>query len=33
MRHVTVERTRAILGIVVLVAIGLVLEAGRRWTP
>jgi hypothetical protein len=33
MRHVRVERTRAILGIVVLVAIALALEAGRRWAP
>jgi hypothetical protein len=31
MRHMSVERTRAILGIVVLVAIALALEAGRRW--
>ena len=31
MRHVTFERARAMLGIVVLVAIALVLEAGRRW--
>jgi hypothetical protein len=33
MRHVSLTRARAIVGIVVLVAIALALEAGRRWQP
>ena len=31
MPHTTIGRARAIVGIVVLVAIALALEAGRRW--
>jgi hypothetical protein len=31
MRRVSTDRARAILGLVVIVAIALVLEAGRRW--
>jgi hypothetical protein len=31
MRHVSMARARAVLGIAVLVAMALALEAGRRW--
>jgi len=33
MRHVSLARARAIAGIVVLIAMALALEAGRRWAP
>jgi hypothetical protein len=33
MRDFSLPRARALVGILVLVAIALVLEAGRRWTP
>jgi hypothetical protein len=32
MRHISLPRARAMAGIVVLIAIALALEAGRRWT-
>jgi len=33
MRNLSFGRTRALTAIIVLVAIALVLEAGRRWAP